>query len=317
MELLEFDFMRRALLAAFLVGLVAPTVGVFVVQRRLALVGDGMGHVALTGVALGLVTGGSPVPVALAVTVAGAVALELARAGGRASGDQALAILFYGGIAGGVVIASKAPDGSVGGLTSYLFGSITTTTADDLTLFVVLAVVVLTVTALLYRDLFAVSYDEDYARAAGRPVLALNVVLAVMVAVTVVLSMRIVGLLLISALMVIPVATAQLVGRSFRGTLLLSVVISLAVGEAGVVGSYYADTPSGGSIVVLAVALFAVVAGWSWGRTALHRRRAGAQSHFHEHGEHCGHQPVQHGDHVDYLHDGHRHAAHAGHYDEH
>lgn len=317
MDLLEFDFMRRALLAALLVGLVAPTVGVFVVQRRLALVGDGMGHVALTGVALGLVTRSSPVLVAMAVTLAGALALELARSRGRTSGDQALAILFYGGIAGGVVLASQAPRGSTAGLTSYLFGSITTTSSGDLVVFGVLAALVLTVVAGLYRSLFAVSFDEEFARAAGRPVLAVNMLLAVLVALTVVLSMRVVGLLLISALMVIPVAVAQLVTRSFRATLLLALAVSVVVSQVGVVGSFYADTPSGGTIVVLAVLLYAVVAVGSAVRTALHRRTAGAAHHLHEHGEGCGHPPVEHGDHVDYVHDGHRHALHSGHYDEH
>ena len=126
-ELLSLDFMRQALVAAVLVGLAAPMVGVFLVQRRLSLIGDGMGHVSLAGVAVGVLTGQQPVFTALVAAVLAAVAIELIRAKGRTSGDIALAVMFYGGIAAGVVIIAKAPSGSAASLTAYLFGAITTT----------------------------------------------------------------------------------------------------------------------------------------------------------------------------------------------
>jgi len=260
MKLLSYDFMRHALLAAVLVGVTAPTVGVYLVQRRLSLIGDGIGHVALAGVAVGLLTSSAPVLTALATAVAGAGAIELIRARGRTSGDLALAILFYGGIAGGVVIISQAPGGTPGNLNAYLFGAITTTTRGDLVVFAVLSVAVLTVTLGLGRYIFAVSNDEEYAAAAGMPVLRLNLLLAVVTAVTVVISMRVIGLLLISALMIVPVASAQLVARSFRGTIAVAVLIGLAVSIAGVTTSYYADTPSGGTIVLFAIAVFVATA---------------------------------------------------------
>ncbi|HEX2577968.1 MAG TPA: metal ABC transporter permease [Aquihabitans sp.] len=260
LEILQYDFMRRALLAAVLIGLTAPSVGIYLVQRRLALVGDGLGHVALTGVAVGLVTSRSPVLTALVAAALGAIAIELVRARGRTSGDVALAVLFYGGIAGGVVIVSQAPAGTSANLDAYLFGAITTTTTSDLWTFVVLSVAVLAVTIGLGRYLFAISDDEEHARASGLPVLRLNVLLAVVTAVTVVVSMRVVGLLLISALMVIPIATAQLVARSFRSTLVLATVLGTAASVTGVTTSFYADTPSGGTIVLVAIAAFVVVA---------------------------------------------------------
>lgn len=258
LDLLHYDFMQRALLAAVLVGVAAPSVGVYVVQRRLALIGDGMGHLALAGVSIGVLTSTQPVLTALVVAVAGAVVIELVRARGRTSGDVALAITFYGGIAAGVVIISRSPGGTAATLTSYLFGAITTTTPGDLAVFGALAVLVLGVTVGLAPRLFAVSNDEEYARAVGLPVLATNLLLAVITASTVVISMRVVGLLLISALMVVPVATAQLVAGSFRTTLLLAVGIGLVVSVAGTTSSYYANTPSGGTIVLLAVGLFAL-----------------------------------------------------------
>lgn len=317
-ELLDYGFMQRALLAALLIGVTAPSVGVHVVQRRLALIGDGMGHVALAGVAVGVLTTGRPVVTALVAAVAGAIAIELVRARGRTGGDVALAVLFYGGIAAGVVLISQAEGGTPANLTAYLFGAITTTSRTDLAIFSALAVVVLTTTIGLAPRLFAVSNDEEYARAAGLPVLALNLLLAVMVASTVVLSMRVVGLLLVSALMVVPVATAQLVTGSFRGTLLVSMAIGLVVSVGGVATSYYANTPSGGTIVLLAIALFVLTVTGSAVRQRLRRGvHDEAEDHLHVHGPGCGHEPVHHEDHTDYLHDGHLHAPHGAHYDEH
>jgi zinc transport system permease protein len=255
LSLLQFDFMRRALVAAVLVGLAAPAVGIFLVQRRLALIGDGLGHVAVTGVALGLVLDRAPVGAALVTAVAGAVLLELIRVRGQTSGDLALAVLFYGGIAGGVVLVSQAPSGARN-LNAYLFGSIATTTWSDLVTFGVLALVVLVTTTILGPALFSVSNDEEFARATGLPVVPLNLVLAVLTALTVVVAMRIIGVLLVSAMMVVPVATAQLVTRSFRATALMSMAIGVVVAIAGVVTSYHADTPSGGTIVVLAIGVF-------------------------------------------------------------
>lgn len=259
-EVLQYDFMRRALLAALLVGLTAPSVGVYLVQRRLALIGDGLGHVAVTGVAIGLVTATTPVLTALIAAVVGAVVVELVRAKGRTSGDVALAILFYGGIAGGVVIVSQAPPGTAVNLDAYLFGAITTTTSGDLWAFLGLSIGVLVVTVGLGRYLFAVSNDEEYAVASGLPVLRLNLLLAIVTSLTVVVSMRVVGLLLISALMVVPIATAQLVTRSFRSTVLVGTAVGVAASVLGVGSSFYADTPSGGTIVLIAIAMFAVTA---------------------------------------------------------
>ncbi len=273
MELLQYDFMQRALIAALLVGLAAPLVGVFIVQRRLALIGDGMGHIALTGVAIGLLTGRSPVLVALAAAILGAVFVEAVRLRGRASGDVALALIFYGGIAGGVVLISKAPGGSAATLNAYLFGSITTTTAADLRVFALLSVVILTLTLGLARPLFAVADDEEFARASGLPVNRLNFTLAVLTASTIVLSMRIIGLLLISALMVVPVATAILVTRSFRSTMAVAVLIGVTVSVVGVAASYSWDTPSGGTIVLLAIAVFATIAAATSIRPLLRLRR--------------------------------------------
>jgi zinc transport system permease protein len=318
LEILQYDFMQRALLASLMVGLTAPVVGIYLVQRRLALIGDGMGHVALTGVAIGLLTGTAPVLTALVFAVAAAVVIELLRARGRATADVLLAVMFYGGIAGGVVLIGLSKDGSAANLNSYLFGAITTTSPQDLRAFAVLAVVVLLVAVGLAPRLFAVSNDEEFARASGMNVLGLNLLLAALTAATVVISMRVVGLLLISALMIVPNAVAQQVARSFRGSMMIAATVGVLVSVTGTTSSYYLGTPSGGTIVLLAVAVFIVAALAATTIRAAHaRRHHSALEHRHEHGVDCGHDYVPHDDHVDYVHDGHLHAAHGAHYDDH
>lgn len=258
-ELLDYDFMRRALLAALFTGLAAPAIGTFLVQRRLALLGDGLGHVALTGVALGLLTGTAPVLTALVVAALGAALIEALRAFTRTSADLALAMLFYGGIAGGVLLVNLAGEGAAT-LNQYLFGAITTVDSTEVWVVAVLGVVVVAASLLLAPQLFAVCQDEEHAKVSGVPVRLYGLLIAVLAAVTITVAMRTVGLLLVSALMVVPVAAAQQAARSFRGTHLLAMGIGLATALGGVVVSFEADVQPGPTIVVLALAVFAVLA---------------------------------------------------------
>ncbi|MEV0201116.1 metal ABC transporter permease [Nonomuraea sp. NPDC050691] len=261
-ELLGAEFFRLALVAALLVGLCAPAVGTFIVQRRLALLGDGIGHVALTGVALGFLTGTAPVLTAVVVSVAGAVAIELVRARGRTSGDVALALLFYGGIAGGVMLMGIAPGGSNAKLNSYLFGAIASVTSQDIWVIGALAVAVIAVVVIFGRELFVLCQDEEMARASGLPVRFLSLLIAVMAALTVVIAMRVVGLLLVSALMVIPVATSQQLTRGFRSTMALAMTIGVVVAVGGLMASTLSSrVPPGAAIVLLALGGFVLALG--------------------------------------------------------
>jgi zinc transport system permease protein len=174
-----YDFMIRALIGALITGVTAPAIGIYLVQRRLSLIGDGLGHVALTGVGLGLLTHRSPVITAVVVAAIGAVVVELVRERGRTSGDVALALLFYGGISGGVLLVNLSGSQSSKSLVSYLFGSPLTTSSADLVVMAVLGALVLAVAVLLRPWLFAVCHDEEYARVSGLPVRALNLVLAI------------------------------------------------------------------------------------------------------------------------------------------
>ncbi|MFD7157863.1 metal ABC transporter permease [Kribbella sp. NPDC059898] len=332
MTIFELEFMQRALIAGLLTGLSAPAIGTYLVQRRLSLMGDGIGHIAITGVALGLLTGTAPVLTAVIVSIAGATAIELVRARGKATGDVALALLFYGGIAGGVLLIGLAGQGAAT-LNTYLFGSLTTVSQSDLYVVAGLAIAVLVVAIGLGPQLFAVCQDEEFARTTGLRVQVLNLVIAVMAAVTVTVAMRTVGLLLVSALMVVPVATAQQITRSFRSTFVTACIIGVLACLAGIVTSYNANVAPGATIVVLALAGFVVAAVVG---TLLRRRSARpladeepevgvpapephvvSAGHPHAHNQECGHKKVEHGDHVDYVHDGHLHAAHGDHWDEH
>jgi zinc transport system permease protein len=260
MSILDADFMRLAFATGAVVGVLAPAVGFFLVQRRMSLIGDGIGHVAFAGVALGYLLDVSPVATALVTSVIGAVAVEWLRAERRTAGDQALALLFYTGIAAGVVLVSAA--GALNAnLFAFLFGSILTVTHGDLALVLTLGVAGLALIAVLYRALIAVALDEEGARVAGLPVGFLNVLLAALAAVTIAVSMRIVGILLIAALMVLPVVAATRIAWSIRSTMLLSMGIGLVAVFVGLTISYYADLAPGGAIVLVAAAAFVVASG--------------------------------------------------------
>lgn len=330
-DLLNEPFMRRALIAAMITGLAAPAVGTFLVQRRLALMGDGIGHVAVTGVALGLITNTSPTWTAVIVAVLGAVLIEIIRERGEASGDVALALLFYGGLAGGILISGLGGQ-STATLGQYLFGSITSISEEDVYVTLALAVTVIVLCVGLSPQLFAVAQDAEFARVAGLRVRVYNVMIAVLAAVSVAVAMRTVGLLLVSALLVVPVATAQQLTRSFRTTIAAAMVLGCLASLGGLLLATVAppDKPLAPGATIVLVALAGFVLAWPLGMWLRHRARvrepfaSGAPAehettgeHPHAHGPGCGHLAVPHDDHVDYVHDGHRHAPHDTHYDEH
>jgi zinc transport system permease protein len=261
MSIFEADFMRLAFATGAVVGVLAPAVGFFLVQRRMSLIGDGIGHAAFAGVAAGYLLDVSPVATALAAAVLAAVGIEWLRTRHRAAGDQALALVFYTGLATGVVLVSAA--GALNAnLFAFLFGSILTVSGSDLALVASLAAAGLALIAFLYRGLVAVSIDPEGARVSGLPVGLLNVVLAALAGVTIAVSMRVVGILLIAALMVLPVIAAGRLAWSIRSTMLLSMGIGVVSVLAGLTVSYYGDLAPGGAIVLLAAAVtIAAIAG--------------------------------------------------------
>lgn len=255
----ELGFMQRALVACVAVGVFAPTIGVFLVQKRLSLIGDGIGHVAFAGVGAALLVGWAPLWTAFVFAVGGSLGIEWFRARRRTSGDVALAILFYSGIALGVVLISRG-DGMSTDVLLYLFGGPLTVRPDEIRAIVLLGVAIVVAVVVLRRAMFSVVTDEEWSRVAGLPVGGLNALLAVLTAVAVVAAMRIVGILLVAAMMVLPVASAQMLARSFRGSLVISVGIGVAASVAGLAASRVWGLAPGGTIVLVTAGAFLVVA---------------------------------------------------------
>ena len=253
--MLDLQFMQLAFAVGGVVGLLAPAVGFFLVQRRLSLIGDGIGHVAFAGVAAGYLLGISPVATALVASVAAAIAIEWLRTTRRAAGDQALALIFYTGIAAGVVLISAA--GALNAnLFAFLFGSILTVTGSDLRLVVILGAFGLVLIVVLFRSLVAVALDEESARVSGLPVSALNISLAALAGITIAISMRVVGILLIAALMVLPVIAASRIAWSVVSTMVISMAIGVTAVAIGLTLSYYFNLAPGGAIVLAAAGFF-------------------------------------------------------------
>jgi len=265
MNLLGDPLVQRMLLVGLLVGLAAPIVGTYLVQRRMALLGDGVGHVALAGVAAGWLAGSAAgfaqrdvlaIPGAVIFAIAGAVVIERMRSKGEAA-DVVMAILFYGGIATGVLLIGMA-GGSNANLLGYLFGSISTVTWVDVWITAGLALAIVAIGLGLKSALFAVTHDQEFARSTGLPVGALNLVVAVLAAVTITVAMRVVGVLLVSALMILPVAIAQHLTRSFSRTRYLAMGIGAVLTLTGVSITLTQNLQPGALIVVLGVVAYVV-----------------------------------------------------------
>lgn len=252
-------YMQLALAAGMVVGICAPLIGTFLVQKRMSLIGDGIGHVAFAGVAAGLLLGVWPVWAALVACVLGALAVEGLRSRGRASGDLALALFFYAGLAAGVVLLGLGPSLSAD-LFSYLFGSLITVTGQDVAVIGGIGAVILVTLAVIGRAMTAVVIDEEWARVAGVPVGAVNASLAVLTAITVVAAMPVVGVLLIAALMVLPVGAAQILGRSVRGTMAWGSAVGAFSVVIGLASARVWGLAPGATIVLVAAAVFAVAA---------------------------------------------------------
>lgn len=255
-EILQFDFMVRALIAGVAVAIIAPLIGMFLVVKRYSLMADTLAHVSFAGVALGLFLGAvNPVVTAIIASVVAAIGIERLRNSTKIFGESVLALFLSGSLAVAVILIGLA-EGLNAGILNYLFGSITTVTVTDVVLISVLAVAVLAAIVVLYKEFFFISFDEELAQASGLRVKFLNGALVVLAAITVSLAARIVGVLLVGALMVIPVISAMQFGRGFRDTMLMAVMLSFVSVVTGLIASYYLDLASGGTIVVAALILF-------------------------------------------------------------
>ena len=256
-EFLDYGFMHRAFAAGAVTALICPAIGIFLVPRRLSLIADTLAHVALAGVALGLFLGISPVLGALVVTLGGAVGMERLRSRGALQGDAALAVFLSGGFALAVVLISLA-QGFNADLFAILFGSILTVSPTDVWLISALGALVVATVGTFYKELLAITLNEDLARTSGVPVGALNLVLTILTALTTVVAMRMVGVLLVSAMIVIPTLTGFALGRSFRKATAIAIGMALLSVVLGLIAAYYFRLAAGGAVVLTALLLFAL-----------------------------------------------------------
>jgi zinc transport system permease protein len=263
-EIFSYSFMQRALISGILVGILCAVLGVFLVLRRLSLIGDGLAHVTFGSVALALSLKAQPTYVTLAalpVVLLSSLGILKLTEKARIYGDAAIGIVSAAGIAGGIIIA-----GATGGfnvdLFSYLFGNILAVSSSETILAGVLFCVVIAVVTVNYNRLFAITFDEELARSSGIKVERINALLALLTALTVVLAMKLVGILLVSALLIIPPVTALQVARSFRLTIILAALFSVFSVTAGILLSFSLNLPSGGVIVLLNIVLLMLSLGW-------------------------------------------------------
>jgi len=247
--------MQRALIAGVLVAALCAVIGVFLVLRRMSLLGDGLAHISFGGIAAGMLFGVYPLFSALAFSVLGAIGIQQLKKM-KVYGDAAIAIFFSFGLALGVVVVSVA-HGFNSDLFSYLFGSILAVSGMDILLIATVGIATLAVLALMFKELLYITFDEESARASGLPVDNLNTLLVVLTAIAVVLSMRIVGILLVSSFIVIPASTALLLCRGFKQAVAVSAAIGISSAVAGLALAYYFNLAAGGAIVLVLVGVFA------------------------------------------------------------
>jgi len=241
-------------MAGAIVGILCPLIGIFLVLRRMSLIGDSLSHVALSGVAAGIVSGLYPLTTALAFSVLAALGIETLRKRYMEYAELALAIILSAGIGIAVVLISWAKSINID-LFGYLFGNILTVRPTDMWLISVLGIFIIGFVRLLYKELLFIAFDEEGAGIAGIPVRGINLIFIVFIAMTITLSMRIVGALLVSSLMVIPVAASLQIAKSFKQAVILSVIFAEISVILGIVVSYYLELASGGTIVLLSVIL--------------------------------------------------------------
>lgn len=257
LEIFQYDFMIRAFIAGFIIAILAPSIGIFLVVKRYSLLTDTLSHVSLVGIALGLLLGLNPVVVAIIVSAIAALGMERLRHAGRLFGEATLTLFLSGGLALALIIFSLSRGSNVN-IFSYLFGSIATVSANDLYLMAGCGIIICALIYLLFKRFFIVAYDEELSQANGLPIKLLNFTLMILAAVTISISMRIVGALLVGALMVIPVLAATQFGKSFKTTFVYSLGVSVLAVTTGLFASFYLNLPSGAAIVLTSLLLFAL-----------------------------------------------------------
>jgi zinc transport system permease protein len=265
----SYEFLQNAFAAGLIIGVIAPLLGVFIVVRRLSLIADALSHVTLAGIAGSLYLSQSvaafamlnPLFLGIAASVAGSVLIERLRSLYKHYEELAIPIILSAGIGFGAIFISLA-EGFSSDLFGYLFGSVSAVSREDLGIVIGIAIIVLVFVRLFFKELFVLSFDDEYAKASGLPAKWIHFLFMIVTALVIAGSMRIVGILLVSSLMTIPVAAAMRVGRSFKGTIILSIVFGEVSVLSGLITAFYFNLAPGGTIVVTSIGLLLLVIGW-------------------------------------------------------
>lgn len=257
-SLLQYDFVHRAFLVGVFVSIISGTLGLFLVLRKMSLLGDGLAHVSFGAVTLGLFVGIYPYTISIPLTILGALLMVYLNHKARVYADAAIGVVSAASIAAGVILASKSK-GFNTDVMSYLFGNILTVRIDEVIVVAVLALGVVTVVIHYYRVLFATTFDEEYARTLGIHTQAVNAVLVTCTALTIALCIKVIGAFLISSVLIIPAVTALQLGASFKRTLICSVCFALISMIGGIMLSLLTNTPTGATIVLVHVATLGAV----------------------------------------------------------
>ena len=260
LEILEYGFIQRALVSGVAISSICSFMGAFLVMRRLALFGDGIAHVAFGGIAAGLLAGVYPIWTALVAAVLGSLGLQKLRSSTRVSGEVAVAVTLVGGLSGGIILISIS-GGFTMDLFSFLFGSIVLVSTTDMVIILSISGGVLVLLTVLYRQLLFITFNEEMARISGIHITAMNYLFVGLAAIVVVTSMRLTGILLITALIVLPTITAVKFGRGFKATILISTAISSSSVVAGIFVSYVLDWAPAGTMVLLLLMYLGLVYG--------------------------------------------------------
>ncbi|MDR2995388.1 MAG: metal ABC transporter permease [Bacillus cereus] len=274
-DFLQYDFLRNSLYAGILIGLVAPLIGVFVVIRRLSLIADALSHVTLSGIAASLLlektifTGGflNPLYMGMVFSIGGALLIEKLRTVYKHYQELAIPIILSAGMGVGVIFISLA-NGFNTDLFSYLFGSVSAVTSTDLIIIGIVAIVVVATIILLYKELFLLSFDEEYAVSTGLRAKWIHFIFIILVALVIAVSMRVVGVLLVSSLMTLPVAASIRIAKGFKQTILFSILFGEIAVIGGMFASYQLDLAPGGTIVMIAVLILIGAILWKKKKTA-------------------------------------------------
>lgn len=254
-EMLSYPFLVRALLGGVMVSLCAALLGVSLVLKRYSMIGDGLSHVSFGALSVAVAVGWQPLKVSVPVVTLAAFWLLRLTENSRIRSDAAIAMISASALAAGIVVTSLTT-GMTTDVSSYMFGSILAMSREDVILSAVLSAIVLGLFVLCYHKLFAITFDESFAKATGIRVGFYNTLIAILTAVTIVLGMRMMGAMLISSLVIFPALTAMRLFKSFRGVVMCSGILSAVCFCIGIVASYVLSTPAGASVVLVNLAMY-------------------------------------------------------------